>query len=102
MTRATARTFLEAIMGNEVQIYPIEWILGIALLVLAVFLVVAVLLQSGKDKRLSGSIAGGSDTYFGKNKGRSWEKILARATTVVAIIFGILVVAMYVVVSRLH
>ena len=42
--------------------------LGIALLVMAVFLVIAVLLQSGKDNGLSGSIAGGSDT--GGNDGR--------------------------------
>ena len=81
---------------------PIEWILGIILMVLAVFLVVAVLLQSGKDKRLSGTIAGGSETYYGKNKGRSWDKILARATTVVAIVFAVVAVAMYVVVAAIY
>ena len=36
-----------------------ELALGIALLVMAVFLVAAVLLQSGKDKSLSGAITGG-------------------------------------------
>lgn len=80
----------------------IEWILGISLMVLAVFLVVAVLLQSGKDKRLSGSIAGGSETYFGKSKGRSWDKILSRVTTVVAIVFAALVVFTYVYISKIH
>ena len=97
MTRVTPRErFWRAIMQ------PIEWILGIILMVLAVFLVVAVLLQSGKDKRLSGTIAGGSETYYGKNKGRSWDKILARATTVVAIIFAVVAVAMYVVVAAIY
>ncbi|MBR7181894.1 MAG: preprotein translocase subunit SecG [Clostridia bacterium] len=81
---------------------PIEWILGIILMVLAVFLVVAVLLQSGKDKRLSGTITGGSETYYGKNKGRSWDKILARATTVIAIVFAVVAVAMYVVVAAIY
>ena len=38
--------------------------LGIVLLVLAVALVVLVLLQSGKDKNLSGAIGGGSETFF--------------------------------------
>ena len=81
---------------------PIELILGIILLVLAAFLVVAVLLQSDKDKRLSGSIAGGSETYYGKNKGKSWDKILARATTIVAIVFAIVAITMYVVVSGIY
>ena len=48
---------------------PIELVMGIILMVLAVFLVVAVLMQQGKDKKLSGSIAGGSETYYGKGKG---------------------------------
>ena len=78
----------------------VEWILGIAIVVLAVVLVVLVLMQSGQDKRLSGSIAGGSDTYFGKSKGKSRDKILARLTTVIAIVFGALVVTTYVLVSR--
>ena len=45
-----------------------ELALGIALLVMAVFLVAAVLLQSGKDKSLSGAITGGSDSSFGRTK----------------------------------
>ncbi len=79
-----------------------EIALGIVLIVMALFLVVAVLMQQGKDKKLSGSIAGGAETFFGKGKGSSFDKILSRATTVVAILFGILVVAMYVIVSKLN
>lgn len=78
----------------------IEYVLGGILIVMAVFLMVVVLLQTGKDKRLSGSIAGGSDTYFGKSKGRSWDKILARITTVVAILFAILTVVTYVLIAN--
>ena len=80
----------------------IEIALGIVLMVLAVLLIVAVLMQQDKDKKLSGTITGGSDTYYGKGKGKSWDKILARATTVVAILFSVLVVAMYVVVALLN
>ena len=80
----------------------IEIAMGIVLIVLAVFLVVAVLMQQDKDKKLSGTITGGSDTYYGKGKGKSWDKILSRATTVVAILFSVLVVAMYVVVALLN
>ena len=81
---------------------PIELVLGIVLMVLALFLIVAVLMQQDKDKKLSGTITGGADTYYGKGKGKSRDKILARATTVAAILFSILVVAMYVIVSMLN
>ncbi len=75
---------------NAVQI-----VLGIALLVMAVFLVVAVLMQSGSSKRLSGSIAGGAETFFGKNKGKTLDKMFSKLTNVVSIIFVIVVLATY-------
>ena len=78
----------------------LEYVLGGVLIAVAIFLTVIVLAQSGKDKRLSGSIAGGTDTYFGKTKGHSRDKILARLTTVVAILFGALVVTLYVLIAR--
>ncbi|MBQ8342093.1 MAG: preprotein translocase subunit SecG [Clostridia bacterium] len=77
----------------------IEYVLGIALIVMALFLLIAVLMQSGKDKRLSGSIAGGAETFFGKTKGKQWDKVLSRATTVVSIVFAVTVVVAYVVIS---
>lgn len=80
----------------------IEWVLGIAILVTGLFLVFAVLMQSGKDKRLSGSIAGGAETFFGKSKANTWDKILARLTTIVSIVFGVLVLVMYVIVSGMY
>ena len=48
-------------------------IIGIALLLMAIFLVVAILMQSGKDKRLSGTIAGGAETFFGKEKASTMD-----------------------------
>ena len=74
--------------------------LGIALIVLAVFLIVAVLLQSGKDTGgLSGAIGGGADTFFSKSKAGTWDKILSRATSVVAIVFTLIVIVMYIIVT---
>ena len=69
--------------------------LGVIICVLAVILITCVLLQSGKDKRLSGAIAGSADTYFGKTRGQARDKILSRVTTVLAVVFVILVVVMY-------
>ena len=74
-----------------------DYIIGGLLLLMAVFLVVAIMLQSGKGKGLSGTIAGGSsDSYFGKNKGKTRDQVLSRLTTVVAIVFVVLVLLLYI------
>ena len=52
-------------------------------------LVVLVLMQEGKSAGL-GAISGSSDTYWGKNKGRSREASLARWTKILAILFIVL------------
>ena len=72
-------------------------IIGILLIVMAVFLVIAVLMQSSKDHRLGSSIAGGAETFFGKQKGKSMDALFNKLTTVIAIIFVILVVVLYVI-----
>lgn len=71
-------------------------VLGVILIVAAIFLIVAVLFQTGKSKNLSGTISGASDTFFGKNKGKTADKILSKATTIVAIVFVLLVIVIYV------
>ena len=74
----------------------VEWIFGGILLFFAVFLVVAVLLQHGKTHYLSGTIAGGAETFFGKEKGRTIDKLLSTVTSIVSVIFVIAVVILYV------
>lgn len=76
-----------------------ELAFGIILLVMAVFLIVAVLMQSGKDKNLSGTIAGGADTFFSKSKATTMDKVLSKLTTIVAIVFAVVVIAMYIIVG---
>lgn len=71
-------------------------IIGIILLVFAVFLIVAVLMQQGKAHNLSGAIAGGAETFFGKSKAQTMNKKLSVLTSVVAVIFVVLVCAVYV------
>ena len=73
----------------------VEIIIGVALLLMALFLVVSILMQSGKDKRLSGTIAGGAETFFGKEKASTMDKMLSKVTTIVAVVFAVLVVVMY-------
>ena len=69
--------------------------LGIVLILAALFLVVAVLMQSGKSKNLSGTIAGAAETFFGKTKATTMDKKLSKLTTIVAIVFVILVLVSY-------
>ena len=73
-------------------------IVGVLLVISAIILVVAVLFQTGKDKSLSGAIAGGSssDTFYGKNKGKSRDAILNKVTVVVAVVFAILVLVSFI------
>lgn len=76
----------------------LETILGIVLLVLAVALVVLVLLQQGKDKKLSGAIAGGSDTFYGKSNVADKDKLRSVATAIISVVFVVIVIAMYLIV----
>ena len=69
----------------------------IALLAMGVILTVAVLMQHGKSYGLSGTIAGGAETFFGKDKGNRIDKILARATTVIGILFVVLALVTFLV-----
>ena len=71
-------------------------VIGIVLIVFAVFLVIAVLLQQGKAHNLSGTIAGGAETFFGKSKAQTINKKLSILTTVVSIIFVLLVCSVYI------
>lgn len=77
-----------------------ELILGIALIVLSVTLTLMVLFQSSKDTRLSGTIAGGADTFFGKTKGSSADKLLSKLTIVVSALVVILTVALVIVTNK--
>ena len=69
--------------------------IGIILIIAAVFLVVAVLMQSGKSHNLSGTIAGGAETFFGKSKASTMDKKLSKLTTIVAVVFVVLVLVSY-------
>lgn len=64
-------------------------ILTIIFILLCIALTAVVLFQEGKSAGL-GSIAGAGDTFWGKNKSRSKESMLVRATTVMAVLFIVL------------
>ena len=65
--------------------------------ILSLALIAVVMLQSGKSAGLSGAIAGGADTFLSKNKAKSLDAKLAKATKWVAIIWVLLTLALCVV-----
>jgi len=71
--------------------------LCIALLVIAVAICVLVMMQSDGESKLSGTIAGGADTFFGKNKSNSKEKLLSNVTAILSAVFGVLVIIIYII-----
>lgn len=75
----------------------LETVLGVILLIAAVFIVVAVLMQEGKSKGMGAVGGGSSDTFFGKTKGKTWEKTLAKLTTIVGIVFVVLVLVVFII-----
>ncbi|MDQ0220047.1 preprotein translocase subunit SecG [Peribacillus cavernae] len=60
------------------------------LVIVCVGLIACVLLQSGKSAGLSGSIAGGAEQLFGKQKARGIDLVLHRMTIVLSVLFFIL------------
>ena len=73
-----------------------EYILLVVLFICAAFIVFAVTMQKSSDEGLSGTIAGGSETYYGKDKAARKEKALGKWTLIAAIVFAIAVVVVYV------
>ncbi|HJC62101.1 MAG TPA: preprotein translocase subunit SecG [Candidatus Blautia merdavium] len=64
-------------------------VLTILFIIDCIGLTIIVLMQEGKSQGL-GSIAGMADTYWGRNKGRSMEGALVKATRVMGILFFVL------------
>ena len=60
-------------------------------------LVAIVMLQSGKSAGLSGAISGMADTFLYKNKAKTMDAKLAKATKWVAILWVILTLALCVI-----
>lgn len=71
-------------------------IIGVLLILVALAIIGAVLLQSSKNARQSGVVSGGSEAFFGKSKGKAIDRKLNRITLVLVIVFALLVLAIYI------
>ncbi len=76
-------------------------IMNVLHILFCVSIIVIVLLQSGKTAGLSGSIAGGAETFFGKNKGRTIDALLSKYTAFAAIAFLVTSVILYLLIGKI-
>ena len=70
--------------------------LSVIMIIASLFLIVVVLLQEGAQQGL-GAIEGGADTFFGKGKASAADRIFARLTSVVGVVFVIAAIILNVV-----
>ena len=67
------------------------------LLLSAIFIIVAVIFQKSADEGLSGTIAGGNETFYGKEKSAHADKLWFKLTLIASVVFVIAVLLAYVV-----
>ena len=75
----------------------LEYLLLVVLLIAAVFIVVAVIFQKSGEDGLSGTIAGGADTFYGKDKSAHGEKKLYKWTLIASLVFAVAVVVVFII-----
>ena len=93
-------TILEASADKASTATVFTWILGAVLILLAIGISVIVSMQSTQENGLSGTIAGGSsDSFFGKSKTMTKDRLLSRITMIASIVFVVLVLAMVILVT---
>lgn len=88
-------------MTNVLAAIPsaVIYVLGGLIIALAIFLSIVIAKQSGKEEGLSGTIVGGSESYFGKNKGADKNAILAKLTIVGSILLVVASAALMILVK---
>ena len=76
--------------------HKMEFVLLAILLLSAVFIIVAVIFQKSSDEGLSGTIAGGNETFYGKEKSAHGDKLWFKLTLIVSVVFVVAVLLAYI------
>ena len=69
-------------------------IVTVVFIAICIALVILVMLQESKSSGLTGTVGGMADSYWGKNKGRTMEGGLVKATSVMGVLFFVLAVVL--------
>lgn len=64
-----------------------ETLVKVLHIIISLFIIVVVLAQPAKVQGLSSAISGGAETFFGRNKARTWEGKLEKLTTAAMVLF---------------
>lgn len=75
----------------------ISLIFLVVLLIAAVFIVVAVIFQKTGEDGLSSSIAGGAETFYGKDKSAHTDKLLFKGTLIAGIVFVVATLLVFII-----
>ncbi len=75
-------------------LFVVQVVLTVIFVIVSIALSAIVLLQEGKSAGLTGAISGAAESYWGKNKGRSMEGRLEKATKYLAIAFFVLAIVL--------
>ena len=75
-------------------------VLRILHIIFTLSLIIILLLQSGNQAGLSGSIAGGAESFFGKNKGRTIDAMLGKYTAFSAVAFLVTSIVLSILIVR--
>jgi len=73
----------------------IDAVLIILMTVISIAIVVVVMMQEGESGGMSAISGGSSDTFYGKNKGRSREQILKRITLILGALMLVISVVFF-------
>ena len=71
---------------RKIEMTTAQIALSVVMIIASLFLIIVVLLQSGAQQGL-GAVSGGAETFFGAGKASAADKILARLTSAVGVIF---------------
>ena len=86
--------FVLASITNEAW-KVIDAVLIILMTVISIAIVVVVMMQEGESGGVSAISGGSSDTFYGKNKGRSKEQILKRVTLILGAVMLVISVVFF-------
>ena len=75
-------------------------VLGALLILFCILIILVIILQEGNQQGL-GVITGAADSFFSKNKAKSWDAFLARWTKFFAAGFVVFVIALDVIANFL-
>lgn len=73
----------------------VKIILSVLVIILSIGITALVLMQSGKGKELSSTIAGGNSSYLGNTKTNDKDKLLFKVTAVLAVVFILCVMGLF-------